>query len=143
MRQSPDSRAYPPAKGGAPKNILLIRWKCLGDVLFTLPAFRCLRTSFPDSRITYMTSHEYAPLIKGFTGTDEIFTVDRARLKQFGAGSLAELKKLWSGIIRQRYDLVVDFQGYGETAWLSWLTRAPERWGQVYRPVRARAYTGR
>lgn len=141
MRENPDSRGFPPANHGAPKKILLIRWKSFGDVLFTLPAFRSVRASFPESHITYMTSREYAPLIEGFSGVDEIFTVDRSRLKRFSFASLTELRSLWRGIAGGYYDLVVDFQGYGETAWLSWLTRAPERWGHVHRPSRARAYT--
>lgn len=141
MRKNPDSRGLPPANGVTPKKVLLIRWKSLGDVLFTLPAFNCVRASFPNSHITYMTSREYAPLLEGFSGADAIFTVDRTRLKKFSFAALAELRSLWRGIIGAHYDLVVDFQGYGETAWLSWLTRAPQRWGQVYRPGRARAYT--
>jgi ADP-heptose:LPS heptosyltransferase len=35
----------------------------------------------------------------------------------------------------------VDFQGYGETAWLARFTGAPQRWGNVYGPGRAWAYT--
>lgn len=141
MRHRHHSRNPATAHGDPPKKILLIRWKSFGDVLFTLPAFHCVRANFPGSHITYMTSREYAPLIEGFSGVDEIFAIDRAALKRFGPGGWKELTNLWRGITRPRFDLVVDFQGYGETAWLSWLTRAPERWGHVYRPSRARAHT--
>jgi ADP-heptose:LPS heptosyltransferase len=141
MRPIPNSCSFTPAVWDSPKKILLIRWKSLGDVLFTLPAFRSIRANFPDSHITYMTSREYTPLIEGFSGVDQIFPLDRAQFKRFGTGGIKEAKRLWSGIIGTHYDLVVDFQGYGETAWLSWLTRAPERWGQVYRETRAKAYT--
>ena len=72
---------------------------------------------------------------------DEILLLDRKRLKRFHDGGLAELLNLWRGISRARYDIVVDFQSYGETALLSWLTRAPQRWGLVYRRSRAWAYT--
>jgi ADP-heptose:LPS heptosyltransferase len=40
-----------------------------------------------------------------------------------------------------QFSLVVDFQGYGETAWLTRLTGAPRRWGSVYQRARAWAYT--
>lgn len=141
MRNGSNTRVFPPANGNPPKKILFIRWKCLGDVLFTLPALRCVRANFPNSHITYMTSREYASLIENFSGADKIFTIDRERLKRFGIGGLVEVKNLWRGIVGASYDLVLDFQGYGETAWLSWLTRAPERWGLVHRPSRAWAYT--
>src|SRR5262249_1403119 len=37
--------------------------------------------------------------------------------------------------------LVIDFHGFGETALLSWWTRAPKRWGILNRRSRAWAYT--
>ena len=135
------NRNLPAADAHAPKNILLIRWNSIGDVVFTLPALRCLRSNFPDSHITYLTSPEFALLVKSFSVADDILLLDRKRLKRFHKGGLAELLKLWRGISRRRYDIVVDFQSYGETAWLSWLTRAPQRWGLVSRPSRAWAYT--
>jgi len=141
MRQGAETRCSPSPKGHSQKNILLIRWKAIGDVVFTLPALRCLRSNFPDSRITYLTSPEFASLIRSFAVADEILTVDRARLKRFHNGGLTELVNLWRAISGPHYDLVVDLQGYGETAWLSWLTRAPERWGLIHRPSRAWAYT--
>jgi heptosyltransferase-1 len=139
MRPGQNSRTLP--NGRTQKNILLIRWKSIGDVVFTLPALRCLRSNFPDGRITYLTSPEFAPLIRSFAVADEILTVDRARLKRFHAGGLRELVNLWRGVSRTRYDIVVDFQSYGETAWLTRLTRAPHRWGLIHRPSRAWAYT--
>jgi ADP-heptose:LPS heptosyltransferase len=135
MRPGQNTRTLPQ------KNILLIRWKAIGDVVFTLPALRCIRSNYPDSRITYLTSPEFTSLIKSFAAADEILPVDRARLRRFYNGGLKELSNLMRAIFRTRYDLVVDLQGYGETAWLSWLTRAPERWGLVHRPSRAWAYT--
>ena len=42
---------------------------------------------------------------------------------------------------RGKFSLAVDFQGYGETAWLAWLSGAPQRWGNVYNQGRRWAYT--
>jgi ADP-heptose:LPS heptosyltransferase len=140
MRPGQNSRTSPP-KGHKQKKILLIRWKSIGDVVFTLPALRCLRSNFPDSHITYLTSPEFLSLVKSFSVADEILTVDRARLKRFYKGGIIELLNLFRAIARTRYDIVIDFQSYGETAWVSWLTRAPQRWGVVSRTSRAWAYT--
>lgn len=141
MRPGQTSSTLPSKKGRTQKNILLIRWKAIGDVVFTLPALKCLRSHFPDSRITCLTSPEFTSLIKSFGAADEVLALDRKRLKRFYNGGLTELLNLWRGLSRTSYDLVVDLQGYGETALLSWLTRAPERWGLVHRPSRAWAYT--
>jgi ADP-heptose:LPS heptosyltransferase len=140
MRPGQNSRTAP-LKSHKPKNILLIRWKSIGDVVFTLPALRCLRSNFPDSHITYLTSPEFLRLVKSFSVADEILTVDRARLRRFYRGGIVELWNLFRAIAKTRYDIVVDFQSYGETAWVSWLTRAPQRWGVLNRASRAWAYT--
>jgi ADP-heptose:LPS heptosyltransferase len=42
---------------------------------------------------------------------------------------------------RARYQLIVDFQGYGETALLAWIARAPRRWGGVQKKARRHCYT--
>jgi ADP-heptose:LPS heptosyltransferase len=136
-----NSRTLSSSDGQKTKNILLIRWNSIGDVVFTLPVLHCLRSNFPGSRISYLTSPEFAPLVNSFSIADEILTLDRARLKRFYSGGAMELLKLWRNIFRPRYDVVVDVQSYGETAWLSWLTRAPERWGLINRPARAWAFT--
>ena len=44
-------------------------------------------------------------------------------------------------LVSRDHALTIDFQGYGETALLTWLTRASERWGSVYRTGRRWAYT--
>ena len=37
-------------------NILLIRLKSIGDILFLLPAVHRIRENFPDAKITFLTS---------------------------------------------------------------------------------------
>ena len=73
---------------------------------------------------------------------DEIIPVDRALFRKGNparvlAGTFSLLRRLRRG----RFSLAIDFQGYGETALLTWLTRAPERWGVVYHKARGLAYT--
>jgi ADP-heptose:LPS heptosyltransferase len=126
----------------ANKNILLIRLKSIGDVLFTLPAVHRVRENFPGAKITFLTSKENAPLLEGFREVDEVITLDRARFQ--GGNPKAILSETFSLLRRLRggkFSLVVDFQGYGETAWLAWLSGAPQRWGSVYGPGRRWAYT--
>jgi heptosyltransferase-1 len=63
------------------ENILLIRLKSIGDVLFTLPAVHRVRENFPGAKITFLTSRENAPLLEGFREVDEVITLDRARFQ--------------------------------------------------------------
>jgi len=123
-------------------NILLIRLKSIGDILFTLPAVHRIRGAFPEARISFLVSKEYAPLLEGFRDLDHIITMDRARLRQRNPVAIArEMVGLLGRLRRPRFSLAVDFQGYGETALLTWWTGAPQRWGSVYRSSRRWAYT--
>jgi len=125
-----------------PEHILVIRLKAIGDVLFTLPAVHALRESFPDAKISFLVSRENAPLLQGFRDLDDIITLDRARLKRGNPfAAIAEILSLIRRLRREKYSLVVDLQGYVETAALSWWSRAPRRWGSVYNTGRRWAYT--
>ncbi|HUA38777.1 MAG TPA: glycosyltransferase family 9 protein [Candidatus Sulfopaludibacter sp.] len=122
------------------ENILVFRLKSMGDVLFTLPAIHALRENFPDAQITFLSSRENAPLLRGFREVDRIIALDRAILfnpLRAGPEVFRLLHQLW----RAKFSLTVDFQGYGETAWLSWWSGAPTRWGSVYSRGREWLYT--
>ena len=123
-------------------NILLVRLKSIGDVVFTLPAVNVVRDNYPAAKITFLTSLENAPLLAGFRGVDEIIPLDRAA---FRSGNPLKVVPQFFGLLRRlragKFDLAVDFQGYGETAWLTRFTGAPERWGSVYGNGRQWAYT--
>ena len=126
------------------ENILLIRLKSIGDVILTLPAVHVVRENFPSAKITFLTSKENVPLLQGFREVDEVIALDRATLR--GGNPLkvvpeffALLRKLRGG----KFSRVVDFQGYGETAWLARFTGARQRWGLVFKPGRGWAYTRR
>lgn len=124
------------------ENILLIRFKSIGDILFTLPAVHVVRSHFPNARITLLTSKENVQLIRGFNDVDEVFGIDRAVYQRLNpSGILRETISLWRWLSRERFSLVVDFQGYGETGLITWLSRAGNRWGNVYKPKRSWAYT--
>lgn len=123
-------------------SILLIRLKSIGDILFTLPAAHAVREAFPGSKITFLTFKQNAPLIQGFSAVDETIAVDHARYRSGNpAAILIETFTLLRRLRAAKFSLAVDFQGYGESAWLAWLSRAPQRWGNVYSSGRRWAYT--
>ena len=137
-----ESTTKAPAHSNVPAEILVTRFKSIGDVLFTLPAMHALRDHFPESTITFLTSEENGPLIEGFADVKEIITIDRTA---FHRGRVVTMLRETFSLLRRfrkkRFSLAIDLQGYGETALLTWLTRAPQRWGSVYRRARGLAYT--
>jgi len=125
-----------------PENILLIRLKSIGDVVLTLPAVHAVRENFPGARLHYLVSAENASIVRGFADIDEIIPLNRAA---FRSKNPFKIVSMAAGMVRQvrakRFSRVIDFQGYGETGWLTRLSGAPDRWGRLHRPGRAWAYT--
>jgi len=128
----------------APVGILLIRLKSIGDVLLTLPAVAVIRENFPGAKITFLTSAENMSLLRGFSEINEVIALDRAALR---SGNPLRVAPQFFSLLRRlragKFDLVVDFQGNGETGWLTRVTGARRRWGSVYNPGRGWAYTHR
>lgn len=125
-----------------PPRILFIRFKSIGDVIFTLPAVWQVRESFPTAKIVFLTSRENAGLLRGFSVVDEIIEVDRGIYRQ---GNPWKILCATAGLVRrlrrERFSLAVDLQGFVETAALAWCSGAPQRWGNVYNKGRRWAYT--
>ena len=118
------------------ENILLIRFKSIGDVILTLPAVHAVRENRPSAKITFLTSKENAVLLRGFREVDEVIALDRAALR---SGNPLKILPEFFGLLRRlragKFSLAIDFQSYGETAWLARITGASQRWGSVYGPV--------
>jgi ADP-heptose:LPS heptosyltransferase len=131
-------------KPDGPANILLIRLKAIGDVLLTLPAMTALRQNFPGAKITFLTSKENLPLLRGFCELNACIALDRAALRSGNPFRMVpEFFGLLRGLRAGKFDLVVDFQGNGESAWLTRITGARQRWGSVYNPGQGWAFTRR
>ena len=124
------------------KRILIIRLKAIGDVVLTLPAVNVVRENFPAAKITFLTSQENVELLRGFCEVNEVITLDRTALR---SGNPLKVIRVCSRLLHQlrkgKFDLVVDLHGYGETAWLTRLTGARARWGEINRSSRSWAYT--
>jgi ADP-heptose:LPS heptosyltransferase len=106
------------------QNILFIRFKSMGDVVFTLPAIKLLRHNFPKAKITYLTSAENESIVAAFSDVNKRLALDR-RIPAIATGSLQVLQRLRRG----KFSLVIDTQCYAETAAMARFTGAPQRWG--------------
>jgi lipopolysaccharide heptosyltransferase II len=118
--------------------ILLIRLRLIGDVVFTTPAIGAIRRRFPGARITYLVEAPAAPVVHHHPGIDEIIVLDRPRGLARLRYDVAIARRLRAG----RFDLVIDFHGGPRSGLLTWATRAPQRIGYDL-PGRAWCYTTR
>ena len=105
--------------------ILLVRLRLIGDVVFTTPAIRALRRHYPDARLTYLVEAQAAPVVRGNPHLDEVMVARHSR----GWSRIADDWRLGRTLARRRFDLVIDFHGGPRGSWLTWRTGARQRLG--------------
>lgn len=84
-------------------NILVIRFKRIGDAILTLPVCNSLKQTFPNATIDYVLYEEMAHLFYGHPYIDNVITIkdkERKNLFQY-------IKKVYN-ITRKKYDIIID-----------------------------------
>ena len=117
-------------------NILLVRLRLIGDVVFTTPIVRALRRRFPEARLTYLVESAAAPVLQHNPHHAELIVVPRAR----GARRIADDIAIARDLRRRRFDLAIDLHGGPRAAWLTWASGARRRIGYAM-PGRTWIYT--
>ena len=108
-----------------PTNILLIRLRLIGDVVFTTPLIGALKRMFPAARLSYLVEQEAAPVLAGHPLVDALIVTARIR----GWPRLLADARLALRLRRSRFDLVLDLHGGPRSAWLTLATGARARIG--------------
>ncbi len=106
-------------------NILLIRLRLIGDVVFTTPIIGAVRARFPDAHIAYLVEPVALDVVTGNVNLNEIIVAPPTRGLARIAGDIALGRKLRA----RAFDLVIDLHGGPRASWLAWASRAPERIG--------------
>jgi ADP-heptose:LPS heptosyltransferase len=111
-----------------PRNILVIDFGQLGDVVMSLPALRALRERFPHARITVAVGKPGAELINLSGYSDAVLEVDRVALRDgWKLVSIARILRLVSSVRKEKFDFVIDLHSLSETNLLGFLSGAPHR----------------
>src|ERR1043165_9223167 len=111
-----------------PRNILVIDFGQLGDVVMSLPALRVIREKFSQSRITVAAGTPSSEIIELSGYADEIIAVDRVGLRDgFIPASILRIFNVVKDIRRRQFDFVIDLHSFSETNLMGFLSRAPRR----------------
>ena len=114
-----------------PKKILVINTFGIGDVLFTMPFVKNIRTHFPEARISYLANRRAAPLIEGDKSIDQVFIYERDEYVRLSKKSKIEfLKKSYAFLKEmknQQFDVVFDFSLNSTIGLLTWYAGIPHR----------------
>jgi heptosyltransferase-1 len=106
-------------------NILLVRLRLIGDVVFTTPIPGALKRAWPAARISYLVEEAAAPVLATHPHIDDLIIARRRR----GLRRLADDARLAARLRRARFDLVIDLHGGPRSSWLTLATGAPRRVG--------------
>lgn len=111
-----------------PRNILVIDFGQLGDVVLSLPALKAIRERFPSSRITVAVGKPGAEIIDLSGYANSVLVVDRVALRDGPKlVSIARIFQLVKNVRRSRFDFVIDLHSLSETNLLGFLSGAPRR----------------
>lgn len=111
-----------------PRNILVIDFGQLGDVVLSLPALSAIRKRFPRARITVAVGKPGAEVIALSGSADDTLVVDRVALRDgFKPLSVFRVFKLVKEVRAKKFDFVIDLHSLSETNLLGFLSGAPKR----------------
>lgn len=110
------------------RNVLVIHFGQMGDVVLALPALRRIRERFAHARITVACGRSTAAIVELSGYADEILSVDRVSLRDGNKlVSALRVAGLMRDVRRRRFDLVIDLHSLRETNVLGFLSGAPRR----------------
>ena len=111
-----------------PRNILVIDFGQLGDVVLSLPALRAIRERFPHGKITIAVGKPAGEIVKLSGYADNVLEVDRVALRDgVKLVSIGRIFKFVGQVRKAKFDFVIDLHSLSETNLLGFLSGAPRR----------------
>ena len=111
-----------------PRNILVIDFGQLGDVVMSLPALRVVREKFPRARITVAVGKPAAEIIRMSGYADATIQVDRVALRDgFKPLSILKVFQVAKDVRQRKFDFVIDLHSFAETNLLGFFSGASDR----------------
>ncbi|MDQ3073495.1 MAG: glycosyltransferase family 9 protein [Bacteroidota bacterium] len=75
---------------------LVIRFSSIGDIVLTTPVLRCLKKTYPDAQVHYLTKKVFHPLLAGNPYIDEFHLIDH------------KLAEVLPALKEQKFDYIID-----------------------------------
>lgn len=92
-------------------NILVIRFRQMGDAILSTVLLNTLRASFPDARIDFVLNQKLEALFQGHPAISHIIPfTDQER-----HAALKYVRKVWRTVHQTRYDVIIDLRSTANT----------------------------
>ena len=118
-----------------PEKILIIRLSAIGDVVDVLPALRCLRSNFPESRISWLVEDRASAILSAHPDLDDVIVFPRKKWQREilkvkkAISTLSDILSFYRKLHGEHYDLVLDFQGNLKSGIMNLITGTENRVG--------------
>lgn len=109
-------------------HFLIIRLSSLGDIIHTLPAFAALRKYFPEAKISWLVENNGKDILDFVPGIDETIVFSSKKKRVLSKIFRAEFKRVIREI-RQKDQVVLDFQGLFKSGLFAYLSKSKTRIG--------------
>ena len=103
--------------------ILVVKPSSLGDIIHVFPALTVLKNIFPDAEFDFLVNAQFASLLDHSPVTIRKKVIFERKKLGTLKGFLPESLKLVRALRREKYDIVIDFQGLMRSAFFSFLAR--------------------
>ncbi|WP_370277019.1 glycosyltransferase family 9 protein [Pontibacterium sp.] len=122
--------------------ILAIRFSGLGDIVMLTGIFGALKQRYPGCRITLLADVVNAGIASETSGLiDEVITLNRKPFRQRRLlPALKEAFRVLRAVREQQYDMVLDFQNFGETGFITRMAHAAKKIGAPKKHKYAKPY---
>src|ERR1041384_7191855 len=108
-----------------PRNILVIDFGQLGDVVMSLPALRAVREKFPLARITVAVGKPAGEIVNLSGSADATIEVDPVAMRDgFKPLSILNIFNVVKDVRRRQFDFVIDLHSFAETNLLGFFSGA-------------------
>ena len=114
-----------------PAKILIVKPSSLGDVLHSLPFLNAIKTCFPQAQIHWVIARGLHELLEGHPMINRLWIIDKDLWKKLSRATetVKELKALFSGLRKEKFDLVIDLQGLLRSGLITMATKSRLRIG--------------
>lgn len=99
-------------------NILVIRFRQMGDAILSTALLNTLRHNFPDAQIHFVLNERIAPLFKGHPSVDRFITFTDDERHH----ALTYIRKVWHIVHETHYDIIIDIRSTANTMLFSFFS---------------------
>lgn len=114
-----------------PEKLLIIKPSSLGDIIHSLPFLAAIKDHFPHTEVHWLVARGLHVLLENHPLISKLWVINKDEWKRLAdlPQTLGEIRALYTGLGRERYDVSVDLSGLFRSGLLTFAAKAPIKIG--------------